>query len=49
MRIASIDIGTNTTLLLIADVDANGVIHPIVEEQRLPRLGKGVGGSVARI
>ncbi len=42
MRIASIDIGTNTVLLLVANVDERGVIHPIEQQQRLPRLGKDV-------
>ena len=42
MRIASIDIGTNTVLLLVADVDERGVIHPVEHQQRLPRLGKDV-------
>lgn len=40
MRIASIDIGTNTVLLLIADVDDAGTISVVHEEQRIPRLGK---------
>lgn len=43
MRLAAIDIGTNTVLLLVADVDENGVIHPIKHLQRFPRLGKDVG------
>jgi len=38
---ASIDIGTNTALLLVADVD-NGNLSVVQEEQRVPRLGKGV-------
>ncbi|MCC5925369.1 MAG: Ppx/GppA family phosphatase [Bacteroidetes bacterium] len=38
---AAIDIGTNTVLLLIADVQ-NGKVYPIHEEQRLPRLGRGL-------
>lgn len=38
---ASIDIGTNTALLLVADVD-NGKLSVVREEQRVPRLGKGV-------
>src|SRR5690349_24702795 len=42
MRIASIDIRTNTVLLLIADVGEDGTIHPVAHEQRLPRLGKDV-------
>ncbi|MCZ6775606.1 MAG: Ppx/GppA phosphatase family protein, partial [Ignavibacteria bacterium] len=42
MKIAVIDIGTNTVLLLIAQFDANGHITPLVYEQRVPRLGKAV-------
>lgn len=42
MRIAAIDIGTNTVLLLIADVDEHGTIHPLEHQQRLPRLGRDV-------
>ena len=42
MTIASIDIGTNTILLLIADVDTDGQITVRTEEQRIPRLGRGV-------
>jgi exopolyphosphatase/guanosine-5'-triphosphate,3'-diphosphate pyrophosphatase len=38
---AAIDIGTNTVLLLIAKLK-NGLITPIHEEHRVPRLGKGV-------
>ena len=38
---AAIDIGTNTVLLLVAEITETGlkVVH---EEQRMPRLGKGV-------
>lgn len=41
---ASIDIGTNTLLLLIAEISEKGltVIH---EEQQVPRLGEGVDGE----
>ncbi len=42
MTVASIDIGTNTCLLLIASVMDDGTIVPIIDEQRLPRLGQGV-------
>jgi exopolyphosphatase/guanosine-5'-triphosphate,3'-diphosphate pyrophosphatase len=45
MRIASIDIGTNTMLLLIADIRQDGSLHVIREEQRIPRLGKDVDGG----
>lgn len=44
MRAAAIDIGTNTVLLLVADV-ADGVVTPLYQDQRIPRLGKGVDAS----
>lgn len=44
MRAAAIDIGTNTVLLLVADV-ADGVVTPLYDDQRIPRLGKGVDAS----
>ncbi len=39
MRLASIDIGTNTVLLLVAEV-FNDKIVPIRDEYRIPRIGK---------
>jgi len=42
MRISSIDIGTNTILLLIADIGANSIIDVVHDEQVIARLGKGV-------
>jgi exopolyphosphatase/guanosine-5'-triphosphate,3'-diphosphate pyrophosphatase len=42
MIAATIDIGTNTILLLIARLDHQGTITPLAYEQRVPRLGKGV-------
>jgi exopolyphosphatase/pppGpp-phosphohydrolase len=42
MIIASIDIGTNTVILLIAEVDKNSLeITPLLNEYRMPRIGKG--------
>jgi len=42
MTIASIDIGTNTVLLLIADVDPfTRKIIPLLNEYRMPRIGQG--------
>jgi exopolyphosphatase/guanosine-5'-triphosphate,3'-diphosphate pyrophosphatase len=41
-RIASIDIGTNTVLLLIADIFADGLVTTLHEEQRIIRLGRNV-------
>jgi len=40
-RVASIDIGTNTILLLIAEVN-KGVLKPLVEKETIVRLGEGV-------
>jgi len=41
---ASIDIGTNTVLLLIGRVN-NDKVEVVHEEQRVPRLGRGVDGD----
>ncbi len=41
MRIASIDIGSNTVLLLIADV-INSKMIPLVNEYRIPRISTGL-------
>jgi exopolyphosphatase/guanosine-5'-triphosphate,3'-diphosphate pyrophosphatase len=40
-RVASIDIGTNTILLLIAEVN-KGVLRPLLEKETIVRLGEGV-------
>lgn len=40
-RVASIDIGTNTILLLIAEVD-NGKLKPLFEMETVVRLGEGL-------
>lgn len=46
MIIASIDIGTNTVLLLIAKVEINsGKITPLKNEHRMPRIGQGTKKS----
>ncbi|HXX62575.1 MAG TPA: Ppx/GppA family phosphatase [Bacteroidota bacterium] len=42
MNVAVIDIGTNTVLLLVARILRAGEITPLVYEQRVPRLGRGV-------
>lgn len=41
-RLAAIDIGTNTVLLLIAEVGVGGKILPLRQEQITTRLGKGL-------
>jgi exopolyphosphatase/guanosine-5'-triphosphate,3'-diphosphate pyrophosphatase len=43
-RIASIDIGTNTVLLLIAETDGK-TLRSLHSEQRIPRLGKQVDAN----
>ena len=47
MIAAAIDIGTNTLLLLVAEIDENGEIRQLEHQQRLPRLGKDVDRSGA--
>jgi len=43
MIVASIDIGTNTVLLLIAEINnEKRFIKPILNEYRIPRIGKGL-------
>ena len=41
MRVAAIDLGTNTTRLLVADVD-DGRLNEVHRESRITRLGEGV-------
>jgi exopolyphosphatase/guanosine-5'-triphosphate,3'-diphosphate pyrophosphatase len=45
MRIASIDIGTNTILQLIADLADDGTLRVHSDEQVIARLGRGVDHS----
>jgi exopolyphosphatase/guanosine-5'-triphosphate,3'-diphosphate pyrophosphatase len=44
-RVAAVDIGTNSTRLLVADVDGHGAdaaLEPVQREMRITRLGQGV-------
>lgn len=45
MRIAAIDIGTNTALLLVAEIDSERRVQPLLEEERIVRLGEGVDAN----
>jgi len=45
MRVAAIDIGTNTALLLVADGGAGGALRAVVERASITRLGEGVDRS----
>lgn len=42
MICSCIDVGTNTVLLLVAEISPGGIIRPLLEEARTPRLGEGV-------
>ena len=41
-RVATIDIGTNSVLLLVAERGADGVWRPVLERLEITRLGRGV-------
>ena len=41
-RVAALDCGTNSLRLLVADVDADGVLTDVVREMKVVRLGEGV-------
>jgi len=42
MKIASIDIGSNTVLLLIAETDSAGIKKTILNRYKMPRISKGL-------
>jgi exopolyphosphatase/guanosine-5'-triphosphate,3'-diphosphate pyrophosphatase len=42
MRVATIDIGTNTVLLLVAERSGQGKLEPVRERATITRLGQGV-------
>jgi exopolyphosphatase / guanosine-5'-triphosphate,3'-diphosphate pyrophosphatase len=44
-RVASIDIGTQTIRLLVADTGANGEIIPVLRDRSIVRLGQGMNES----
>lgn len=44
-RVAAIDIGTNTTLLLIAERGPDGTLRAVFEDATITRLGQGVDGT----
>jgi exopolyphosphatase/guanosine-5'-triphosphate,3'-diphosphate pyrophosphatase len=49
VRLATIDIGTNTTLLLVAEVakrdDGDGTVRVLAERAEITRLGRGIGAD----
>jgi exopolyphosphatase/guanosine-5'-triphosphate,3'-diphosphate pyrophosphatase len=42
VRVAVVDVGTNSTRLLIADVGADGAVEPVERRSAVTRLGQGV-------
>jgi exopolyphosphatase/guanosine-5'-triphosphate,3'-diphosphate pyrophosphatase len=40
-RVAAVDLGTNSTRLLVADVE-DGIVEPVLQRLRITRLGEGV-------
>lgn len=42
MRVAAVDIGTNSVLLLVVERDASGELRALVERATITRLGQGV-------
>lgn len=45
MKLATLDVGTNTVLMLIAECDARGTVQVIADFARITRLGRGVDAS----
>ena len=45
MRVAVVDIGTNSTRLLIAEVQDGRVTAELIRESRVTRLGQGVDAT----
>lgn len=45
MNIASIDIGSNTVLLLIASLSDQGIIKPLLNVYKVPRMGKNLSNG----
>ena len=43
MNLATVDIGTNTTLLLVASVSSDGTLELVEERAEITRLGRGIG------
>ena len=45
MKLATLDVGTNTVLMLVAERDVAGAVHAIADFERITRLGRGVDSS----
>jgi exopolyphosphatase/guanosine-5'-triphosphate,3'-diphosphate pyrophosphatase len=47
MNLATIDVGTNTALLLVARIGPDGAVQALDERAEITRLGRGIGGDGA--
>lgn len=45
MRVAALDLGSNTSLLLIAEVNESQITKVVIDETRITKLGQGVHAS----
>ena len=45
MRLAAIDIGTNSTKMTVADISEDGALTVVTEQSDVTRLGEGVDAS----
>ncbi|MGI8921957.1 MAG: Ppx/GppA phosphatase family protein [Solirubrobacteraceae bacterium] len=45
MRVAVVDVGTNSTRLLVAEIDADGRVEELYRESQVTRLGAGVDAT----
>ena len=45
MKLAAVDIGTNSVRLLVSEVDADGLIRTLDRRMHITRLGQGVDAS----
>lgn len=45
MKLATLDVGTNTVLMLVAERDDSGAVHTLADFARITRLGRGVDAS----
>jgi exopolyphosphatase / guanosine-5'-triphosphate,3'-diphosphate pyrophosphatase len=45
VKLATLDVGTNTVLMLVAERDDAGIVHTIADFSQITRLGRGVDSS----
>jgi len=45
MKLAALDVGSNTVLMLVVEWGANGVLHRLADMSRITRLGRGVDAA----